>query len=52
MGSAEGCAARIRAYVAAGVRHFLFTIPDMAAGPGLEEAGRRVLPAVREVTAA
>lgn len=52
VGSAEACASRIRAYVAAGVRHFLFTIPDVAAGSGLEEAGRRVLPAVREVAAA
>jgi alkanesulfonate monooxygenase SsuD/methylene tetrahydromethanopterin reductase-like flavin-dependent oxidoreductase (luciferase family) len=52
VGSAEACAARIRAYVAAGVRHFLFTIPDVASGPGLEEAGRRVLPAVREIAAA
>ena len=52
VGPAEACAARIREYVAAGVRHFLFTIPDVAAGPGLEEAGRRVLPAVRELAAA
>jgi alkanesulfonate monooxygenase SsuD/methylene tetrahydromethanopterin reductase-like flavin-dependent oxidoreductase (luciferase family) len=52
VGSAEACAARIRAYVAAGVRHFLFTIPDVASSPGLEEAGRRVLPTVREIAAA
>ncbi|HME93528.1 MAG TPA: TIGR03560 family F420-dependent LLM class oxidoreductase [Methylomirabilota bacterium] len=52
VGSAEACAARIRAYVAAGVRHFLFTIPDVASGPGLEEAGHWVLPAVREIAAA
>ena len=47
VGTPEQCAARIRQYVEAGVRHFLFTIPDVAASGGLELAGREVLPAVR-----
>jgi probable F420-dependent oxidoreductase len=46
-GTPEQCVARVREYVAAGVRHFLFTIPDVADGPALELAGRRVLPALR-----
>ena len=47
VGTPDQCAARIREYVEAGVRHFLFTIPDVAASAGLELAGREVLPAVR-----
>jgi transglutaminase-like putative cysteine protease len=47
VGTPEQCAARIRQYVEAGVRHFLFTIPDVAASAGLELAAREVLPAVR-----
>jgi probable F420-dependent oxidoreductase len=46
-GTPEQCIARIRQYAAAGVRHFLFTIPDVAASPALELAGREVLPAAR-----
>jgi hypothetical protein len=30
------------------VRHFLFTIPDVASSPALELVGRRVLPALRQ----
>jgi F420-dependent oxidoreductase-like protein len=47
VGTPEQCVARIRRYVEAGVRHFLFTIPDVAASPALELAGREVLPAAR-----
>jgi probable F420-dependent oxidoreductase len=46
-GTPEQCIARIRHYVEAGVRHFLFTIPDVASSPGLELAGREILPALR-----
>ena len=46
-GTPEECVARIRRYVEAGVRHFLFTIPDVAESGGLELAAREVLPAVR-----
>jgi alkanesulfonate monooxygenase SsuD/methylene tetrahydromethanopterin reductase-like flavin-dependent oxidoreductase (luciferase family) len=46
-GTPGECVARIRRYVDAGVRHFLFTIPDVASTDGLELAGREVLPAVR-----
>ena len=44
--------ARVREYVEAGVRHFLFTIPDVASSPALELVGRRVLPALRQEFAA
>ncbi len=47
-GTAEQCVARLRQYVEAGVRHFLFTIPDVASSAGLELAGRQVLPALRQ----
>ena len=46
-GTPETCVARIREYVRAGVRHFLFTIPDVATLGTLELAGRDVLPALR-----
>jgi probable F420-dependent oxidoreductase len=46
-GEPEACVARLGAYVAAGVRHFLFTIPDDATSSALETAGREVLPEVR-----
>ena len=46
-GTAEQCVARIRDYVEAGVRHFLFTIPDVASSGTLELVGRWVLPALR-----
>src|SRR6185312_11089947 len=46
-GTPEQCVGRIREYVAAGVRHFLFTIPDVASSGTLELVGRRVLPALR-----
>jgi len=48
VGTPEACVARIRQYVEAGVRHFLFTIPDVASSPALELVGRRVLPALRQ----
>jgi probable F420-dependent oxidoreductase len=47
-GTPEACVARVRQYVRAGVRHFLFTIPDVASSPALELVGRRVLPALRQ----
>jgi len=46
-GTPEQCVARIRDYVEAGVRHFLFTIPDVTSSAALELVGRRVLPALR-----
>jgi alkanesulfonate monooxygenase SsuD/methylene tetrahydromethanopterin reductase-like flavin-dependent oxidoreductase (luciferase family) len=48
VGTPEDCVARVRQYVEAGVRHFLFTIPDVASSPILELVGRRVLPALRQ----
>lgn len=51
-GTPEQCVARIRRYVEHGVRHFLFTIPDVASSAGLELAGREVLPALRRELAA
>jgi probable F420-dependent oxidoreductase len=51
-GTPEQCVARIRRYVEAGVRHLLFTIPDVASSAGLELAGRQVLPALRQEFAA
>jgi probable F420-dependent oxidoreductase len=50
-GPPEACVARIREYIDAGVRHFLFTIPDAAALDTLELAGRQVLPALRHEAA-
>ncbi|HXJ80487.1 MAG TPA: TIGR03560 family F420-dependent LLM class oxidoreductase [Candidatus Methylomirabilis sp.] len=47
-GTPHECVAQIRRYVEAGVRHFLFTIPDVASSGTLEVAGREVLPAVRD----
>jgi alkanesulfonate monooxygenase SsuD/methylene tetrahydromethanopterin reductase-like flavin-dependent oxidoreductase (luciferase family) len=47
-GTPEACVARVRQYVEAGVRHFLFTIPDVASSPALELVGRRVLPTLRQ----
>jgi alkanesulfonate monooxygenase SsuD/methylene tetrahydromethanopterin reductase-like flavin-dependent oxidoreductase (luciferase family) len=46
-GTPSECIARIRRYVDAGVRHFLFTIPDVASSPALELAGREIFPALR-----
>jgi probable F420-dependent oxidoreductase len=46
-GTPAECIARIRQYVEAGVRHFLFTIPDVASSAGLELTGREILPAIR-----
>ena len=46
-GTPEQCVARVRAYVEAGVRHFLFSIPDVASSGTLELVGRRILPALR-----
>jgi probable F420-dependent oxidoreductase len=46
-GTPDECIVRIRKYVESGVQHFLFSIPDVAASPSLELAGRHVLPALR-----
>ena len=46
-GTPEQCVTRIREYVEAGVRHFLFSIPDVASSGALELVGRRILPALR-----
>jgi alkanesulfonate monooxygenase SsuD/methylene tetrahydromethanopterin reductase-like flavin-dependent oxidoreductase (luciferase family) len=46
-GTPDECIARVRQYADAGVRHFLFTIPDVASTDTLEIAGRDVLPALR-----
>jgi alkanesulfonate monooxygenase SsuD/methylene tetrahydromethanopterin reductase-like flavin-dependent oxidoreductase (luciferase family) len=47
-GTPEQCVARLRRYVERGVRHFLFTIPDVASSAGLELTGREVLPVLRQ----
>jgi len=47
-GTPEQCVARLRRYVESGVRHFLFTIPDVASSAGLELTGREVLPVLRQ----
>lgn len=47
-GTPDQCVLRLRQYVAAGVRHFLLAIPDVAATDSLELAGRSVLPALRQ----
>jgi len=46
-GTPAQCVARIRRYVDAGVRHFLFTVPDVATTGALDIAGRELLPALR-----
>lgn len=46
-GTPDDCVAQMRTYLAAGVRHFLLTIPDVAGSDALELLGREVLPAVR-----
>jgi probable F420-dependent oxidoreductase len=51
-GTPDQCIARIRQYIDCGVRHFLFTIPDVASSRSLELAGRMVLPALRHELAA
>jgi probable F420-dependent oxidoreductase len=51
-GTPEQCRAHIRKYVEAGVRHFLFTIPDVASSAALELSGRDILPALRREFAA
>jgi probable F420-dependent oxidoreductase len=50
-GTPGECVAQIGRYVEAGVRHFLFAIPDVASSAALELAGRDVLPAVRHEAA-
>lgn len=50
-GTPDECIGRLRPYLRAGARHFLFTIPDVAAGDVLERAGREVLPALRHEAA-
>jgi probable F420-dependent oxidoreductase len=51
-GTPEQCVRRLRPYLEAGVRHFLFTIPDVATSESLELAGREVVPALRAELAA
>lgn len=46
-GTPDQCLARLREYAAAGVRHLLLSIPDVAASDALELAGRELLPALR-----
>ena len=49
-GSPEACAARLAAYVRAGVRRLLLTIPDVDKNPHrLQLAGEEILPALREM---
>ncbi len=43
------CADRVMEYVDAGVRHFLYTIPDVAGMDALRLAGEEVLPLVRSL---
>lgn len=50
-GTPDACVARLREYLAAGVRHFLLTIPDVARSDALELLGREVLPAIRHEAA-
>jgi probable F420-dependent oxidoreductase len=50
-GTPDRCIARLREYLAAGVRHVLLTIPDVASSAALELAAREVLPALREEAA-
>jgi probable F420-dependent oxidoreductase len=50
-GTSAQCVARLREYVAAGVRHVLLTIPDVTSSAGLELAGREILPALRHEAA-
>ena len=50
-GTTGDCVARMRAYVTAGVRHFLLTVPDVERSGALERLGREVLPAVRHEAA-
>lgn len=51
-GTPDECVGRLRAYVAAGVRHVLLAIPDVAGSDTLELLGRHVLPAVRAAATA
>ena len=50
-GTPDQCVGRLREYLAAGVRHVLLTIPDVASSDALELAGREVLPALRHEAA-
>ncbi|WP_158895456.1 TIGR03619 family F420-dependent LLM class oxidoreductase [Amycolatopsis anabasis] len=43
-GSAESCLEQIREYQAAGIDHFLFTIPDVADSDYLDVVGEQILP--------
>lgn len=52
LGDPERCIERLKAYVDAGVHHFLFTVPDVADTETLQLLGTHVLPAVREYAAA
>lgn len=46
-GSPDQCADRLKQYMAAGVDHFLLTIPDVADTNGLRLIGERVLPRLK-----
>ena len=48
-GAPRECADRMMEYVDAGVRHFLYTIPDVAGMDALRLAGEEVLPLVRRL---
>ncbi len=48
-GTPEECAERVMRYVEVGVRHFLFTIPDVAQMDMLRLAGEEILPLVRNL---
>jgi probable F420-dependent oxidoreductase len=43
-GSADACIEQIREYQAAGINHFLFTIPDVADSDHLDVVGEQILP--------
>ncbi len=49
-GTPEECVGRIMEYVQAGVRHFLYTIPDVAKMDMLRLAGEEILPVVRSLS--
>ncbi len=46
-GNPEQCVKRLKEYVNVGIRHFLFTIPNVASTNSLRLIGERVLPALR-----
>ena len=48
-GTPKECVERMMEYVNAGVRHFLYTIPDVADMDMLRLAGEEILPEVRNL---